>query len=583
MNAEEQAQALARWLDDDGGTPPHGLDPDVLEAVWALRPSMAPAPRVDLADLLGSIEAGPLAVPPSEAQQALALWLEDTTQPPPQTTDPAILEAIYVLRPELAPAPRVSADDLLDALPATVDATVGEDEMAEAAALKAFLDDGAPLPVDAADTLFALRPDLAPAPRVTTDDLLEGLTEGPFAAVAPPIPSSLGVAPEIPVAANRRRRWWMGAGTLVAAATALFIALPTITMNRDASPAMEPTTEEPIASPPSEAPTVATTDSEIATPVQAKTRSEVATVEKKDAIDVGSRTRSSAGPSLGQARSGSATRSVASKPVAPPAAAAAPAPAPSPGAMDRSLAAGSGLADFDGLDDAVADLGDLDAADEMEEEAEIAELDDIGFAADDWTAGGLDEDAYPSRTDGAAGAAAGLAADTGGPARYAVEEVAATESTKQKRLARPAKKASEQRAPPPPPSPATIPEIAQASSPPHGAPPVDGLDPSTRLAVLDAWSRATGFASVGQYQSAADALRPAITSPQSVGQYSAARAARYLLSAGDPSGAVAIAEQGLALGTATTSYRTDLLVVYAEALDAVGDPKRAAAARDAAH
>jgi len=58
---ELQAQALGAWLDAPVGTPPpQGLDPDALEAVYALRPDLAPAARVTVADILAEVRSGPL-------------------------------------------------------------------------------------------------------------------------------------------------------------------------------------------------------------------------------------------------------------------------------------------------------------------------------------------------------------------------------------------------------------------------------------------------------------------------------------------------------------------------------------------
>jgi hypothetical protein len=62
MNDEQQAQRLARWLDAGGQTPPpEGVDPDVIEAVYAMRPELAPAPRVSIDDILGGVTSGPFA------------------------------------------------------------------------------------------------------------------------------------------------------------------------------------------------------------------------------------------------------------------------------------------------------------------------------------------------------------------------------------------------------------------------------------------------------------------------------------------------------------------------------------------
>lgn len=65
MSPEEtQAESLARWLEQPPGTPPpEDVDIDVLEAMYALRPELAPAPRLSVDDILGSVTAGPLAAP----------------------------------------------------------------------------------------------------------------------------------------------------------------------------------------------------------------------------------------------------------------------------------------------------------------------------------------------------------------------------------------------------------------------------------------------------------------------------------------------------------------------------------------
>ncbi len=68
MSPEEQAQALSRWLSEPAGTDPPGeLDPDVVESVYALRPDIAPAPRVSADDILASLTAGPLVDPATVA------------------------------------------------------------------------------------------------------------------------------------------------------------------------------------------------------------------------------------------------------------------------------------------------------------------------------------------------------------------------------------------------------------------------------------------------------------------------------------------------------------------------------------
>jgi len=68
MSHDENSQALARWLDQPPGTePPDDLDADVVEAIHAIRPDLAPAPRVSADEILGLVSAGPLA--PSQSEQ----------------------------------------------------------------------------------------------------------------------------------------------------------------------------------------------------------------------------------------------------------------------------------------------------------------------------------------------------------------------------------------------------------------------------------------------------------------------------------------------------------------------------------
>lgn len=63
MSHEKRARTLALWL-EQGGEPPEDLDPEVIEAISILRPDLAPPPRVDLDDILASVQEGPLAAEP---------------------------------------------------------------------------------------------------------------------------------------------------------------------------------------------------------------------------------------------------------------------------------------------------------------------------------------------------------------------------------------------------------------------------------------------------------------------------------------------------------------------------------------
>ena len=68
MTEEQQAQLLADWLaSKPGSPPPPELDPDVVEAVACLAPQFAPAPRVTADDILSQVTSGPLAMPSSIA------------------------------------------------------------------------------------------------------------------------------------------------------------------------------------------------------------------------------------------------------------------------------------------------------------------------------------------------------------------------------------------------------------------------------------------------------------------------------------------------------------------------------------
>ncbi|MCB9780684.1 MAG: hypothetical protein H6742_19105 [Alphaproteobacteria bacterium] len=121
MNEDRQAQLLAEWLRQEPGTePPQQLDRDAIEAVYALRPDLAPAPGLSIDDILDEVAEGPLARPaaPRDAEEAAAVaalvaWLEERPGVrPPADSDPVVVEAVYALRPDLAPAPDIDLDEL---------------------------------------------------------------------------------------------------------------------------------------------------------------------------------------------------------------------------------------------------------------------------------------------------------------------------------------------------------------------------------------------------------------------------------------------------------------------------------------
>jgi len=110
MNEHHEAEALADWL--AGGAQPLGLDPLVVEAVLALRPELAPPHGVDVEDVLDSLLEGPLVNP--AVAEALNHWLEaGPGTAPPSILPVGVVESAYALRPELAPAPSLTIDDIL--------------------------------------------------------------------------------------------------------------------------------------------------------------------------------------------------------------------------------------------------------------------------------------------------------------------------------------------------------------------------------------------------------------------------------------------------------------------------------------
>lgn len=198
MTEQRQAEALARWL-SQGGEAPDEVGDDVVQAVLALRPDLAPPPSLSIDDVLDCLTAGPLA-PDTASATRLAGWL-DSGEFPDEAEDPE-LEAVFALRPELAPAPRVSIDDILGAV-------------------------------------------------------REGpLAERPVGAPEPTLPASIGELPEPVVVANtvprEHRRlppWFLpGAGVLLMAALALLVVLPV----KDAAPRLAAPTTPIMASAPAE-------------------------------------------------------------------------------------------------------------------------------------------------------------------------------------------------------------------------------------------------------------------------------------------------------------------------------------------
>ncbi|MEQ1506976.1 MAG: hypothetical protein ABMB14_32410, partial [Myxococcota bacterium] len=71
-NSPDPGRSLERWLGGPvGATPPDDLDRDVVEAVYALRPDLAPAPRLTADDILATVTRGPLADPSRSLEGSL--------------------------------------------------------------------------------------------------------------------------------------------------------------------------------------------------------------------------------------------------------------------------------------------------------------------------------------------------------------------------------------------------------------------------------------------------------------------------------------------------------------------------------
>ncbi|MBM4393539.1 MAG: hypothetical protein FJ090_20640, partial [Deltaproteobacteria bacterium] len=75
MSTEEtRAQLLADWLSQPPGTdPPEGLEPEVMAAVYAMRPDLAPPPRTRIDDVLSRVTTGPFAAGAEAGAEVVSL------------------------------------------------------------------------------------------------------------------------------------------------------------------------------------------------------------------------------------------------------------------------------------------------------------------------------------------------------------------------------------------------------------------------------------------------------------------------------------------------------------------------------
>ena len=159
--------------------------------------------------------------------------------------DADVVEALFALRPDLAPPPRVCIDDILAAVESGP--LLAQEALADGAALATWLEGGEPPDDgDVVEAITALRPALAPPPQVDIDDILGAVTAGPFAASSPSAqaaPTEGGAV--ISLAARRPRKlWWAlpGLGALAAAAAALLVVQP-ISLQQLEPPLQDPVLE----------------------------------------------------------------------------------------------------------------------------------------------------------------------------------------------------------------------------------------------------------------------------------------------------------------------------------------------------
>jgi tetratricopeptide (TPR) repeat protein len=194
MTEAQEAKKLAEWIGGEPGkTIPSVIDEGVVECIIALRPEFALPARIQIDEILASLTEGPL-VDPGIAT-ALQSWIEaEPGTPPPPILPIGIVEATYALRPELAPAPRVSIDDIL-----------------------------------------------------------QSVTTGPLA--SSPTPAIAGVDPVISLVDERtKRRWWAGptVGALAVAAIVLVFVQPIAHKTNSSDHNIEASLESAIASDASE-------------------------------------------------------------------------------------------------------------------------------------------------------------------------------------------------------------------------------------------------------------------------------------------------------------------------------------------
>lgn len=497
---DRQAELFARWLDNGGkglsevlGEMPEDVDFDAFEAVFALRPDLAPGPKTSIDEILAHLDEGP----------ALGDWVDGRGDGGPVGRD--VQEGVFALRPELAPAPTVTADDIL--------------ERFDAAQLGALLD-GKPANVsaDVAEAVYALLPDSAPRARASIDDILAKVTSGPLAApvavereaeiIAFPAPKARPV--DQPIVNKRPQRGRMAAifgssavGLLAAAAAVTLFVLPQFDASQ--GPASH-TLAPPV-------------------PVQAP-------------VDV------------------------VNPPVAPiPEAADVPAPmpvetpkaaAPPVRAMETAKPAASKEAPRPA--DSFAEIPAAPPKTPMATSAAPAPA--LGFTTDSsvtyYGAGVAEEDA-PS---GMFGGTPVATADDESNDKRAAEPAAAVAVSDRAVAAAPPRREYE----------SLSSSAGYAGSPAATAPGLGDATSAQREKLGKIEKNAEDLAAKGRYADAARTLMPAIVAPRAAGQYYAAKACEWYLRAGRPADAMRAADAGLSLGSPIAD---ELAAAYSHAQTAI--------------
>ena len=107
-----------------------------------------------------------------ENAKKLALWIEGTRSA--EEIDPEIVEAVYVLRPDLAPQPQLSSEEII--------AQVQAGPFSQSSAPEAIGDEEE-IAFEVMQTL--MRPDLIEPPKLGIDQILGSLEHGPLADIQP--------------------------------------------------------------------------------------------------------------------------------------------------------------------------------------------------------------------------------------------------------------------------------------------------------------------------------------------------------------------------------------------------------------